>query len=474
MPLLDAQSLATAGRHIPVPFDLALPDGRVLTVERLLRVLPGKRVVGRARLEARVVLVKFFVAARSEQHWQRELAGLRSLDVAGLPTPDLLEAMPLPGAGHVLLTRFLPDAESLASLWQANSDDAQRMQRLFPVMSLLAQMHAAGLAQADLHLGNFLVAQGRYYVIDGDAVTHAQPQGALSTAARLDNLAILFAQLPPSWDGRISPLLQHYLAAADGMQFDAAALQERIIAVRQRRLKEFLGKLGRDCTQFAVDRDFSRFSVVDRNTLESLRDVLAAPDLALENGRRLKSGGTCTVADVSSGGQRMVIKRYNLKHWRHALSRIWRPSRAWHAWREGHRLAFYDIATPRPLVMIEERWGVLRRRAFLVTEFCAGRSLLDLLDAQQVPDGQMAEAIVTVFRTLCDLRITHGDLKASNLLWADGRVVLIDLDATQQHTTEQGFQRAWRRDRARLLRNWPADAPLVRWLDAVLPQIKPH
>ncbi len=474
MPLLDAQSLATAGRHIPLPFDLALPDGRVLTVERLLRVLPGKRVVARARLDAQVVLVKFFVAARSEQHWQRELAGLRALDAAGLPTPDLLEAMPLKGGGHVLLTQFLPDAESLASLWQADSDDAQRMQRLFPVMSLLAQMHAAGLAQADLHLGNFLVAQERYYVIDGDAVTHAQPQGALSTDARLDNLAILFAQLPPSWDGRISPLLQHYSAVADGMQFDAAALQERIKAVRQRRLKEFLGKLGRDCTQFAVDRDFLRFSVVDRNTLDSLREVLADPDFALENGRRLKSGGTCTVADVSSGAQRMVIKRYNLKHWRHALSRMWRPSRAWHAWREGHRLAFYDIATPRPLAMIEERWGALRRRAFLVTEFCAGRSLLDLLDAQQVPDAQMAEGIVTVFRALCDLRITHGDLKASNLLWADGRVVLIDLDATQQHTTEQGFQRAWRRDRARLLRNWPADAPLVRWLDAALPQIKPH
>ncbi|MDX9944591.1 MAG: lipopolysaccharide kinase InaA family protein, partial [Azonexus sp.] len=270
---LDAKALAAAGRNIPVPFDLALPDGRVLTVEHLLRVLPGKRVVGRARLEARVVLVKFFVAARSEQHWQRELAGLRALDAAGLPTPGLLEAMPLKEGGHVLLTRFLPDAESLASLWQSDADDAQRVQRLFPVMSLLAQMHATGLAQADLHLGNFLVTQGRYYVIDGDAVTHAESKGGLSVDARLDNLAILFAQLPPSWDGQISPVLQHYSAAADGMQFDAAALQERIIAVRQRRLKEFLGKLGRDCTQFAVDRDFSRFSVVDRNTLDSLREV---------------------------------------------------------------------------------------------------------------------------------------------------------------------------------------------------------
>ena len=72
-------------------------------------------------------------------------------------------------------------------------------------------------------------------------------------------------------------------------------------------------------------------------------------------------------------------------------------------------------------------------------------------------------------RQLYRLRISHGDLKATNLLWHDGRVWLIDLDAMMQHRSDKAFSQAWRRDRARLLRNWPASSLLCQWLDANLP-----
>jgi hypothetical protein len=54
-------------------------------------------------------------------------------------------------------------------------------------------------------------------------------------------------------------------------------------------------------------------------------------------------------------------------------------------------------------------------------------------------------------------------------LWLAGEVVLIDLDAMQQHRSGKGYARAWRRDRARLLRNWPADSVLHDWLNRQLP-----
>ena len=189
----------------------------------------------------------------------------------------------------------------------------------------------------------------------------------------------------------------------------------------------------------------------------------------MATGKVLKNGVTCTVANVVAGDQMLVVKRYNLKHWRHAMSRAWRPSRAWHSWRAAHRLAFYGIATPQPLALIEERLGPLRGRAFLVTEHCPGRNLRDSLSPGDEPAPEQQAAILELFRTLCALRITHGDLKASNLLWHDGRVVLIDLDAMVQHRLESAFVRDWRSDRLRLLRNWPADSALVRWLDRALP-----
>jgi tRNA A-37 threonylcarbamoyl transferase component Bud32 len=184
----------------------------------------------------------------------------------------------------------------------------------------------------------------------------------------------------------------------------------------------------------------------------------------------LKDGNTCTVARVDVGGRALTIKRYNLKNPRHALSRCWRPSRAWHAWLSGHRLAFLGVPTPALLALVEERAGPLRRRAFLITEFCPGTSLLQQPSPECEPDADEAAAITALFRTLHHQRITHGDMKATNFLWHGKRLVILDLDAMVQHPSDDAFARGWRRDRARFLRNWPPDSALHRWLDAHLPE----
>jgi tRNA A-37 threonylcarbamoyl transferase component Bud32 len=175
------------------------------------------------------------------------------------------------------------------------------------------------------------------------------------------------------------------------------------------------------------------------------------------------------VARVALGEAEAVIKRYNLKSVGHALSRLWRPSRAWHSWREAHRLQLFGIATPLPLALIEERLGPLRRRAWLVTDHCPGESLDKHLSAEREPPAAEAAAIVSLFATLHRLRISHGDLKATNLLWHAGEIWLIDLDACTQHRSETAYRQAWGRDRARLLRNWPEASVLGRWLPANLP-----
>ena len=76
---LRAADLRAAGRTPAVPFAVVLADGRSVRIERLLRVLPGKRLVGAGALEGEPVLVKLFIASASERHWTRELNGIRAL-----------------------------------------------------------------------------------------------------------------------------------------------------------------------------------------------------------------------------------------------------------------------------------------------------------------------------------------------------------------------------------------------------------
>jgi len=297
-------------------------------------------------------------------------------------------------------------------------------------------------------------------------LTHGQ---AVPRARACANLAVLLAQLPPVWDRQMAALLPAYIAGSGTSPPDLPALAEQVARVRAWRLGDFLAKSIRDCTLFAVERSATRFSAVVRAQAEPLASLLAAPDCAIDAGSRLKDGGTTTVARVVAAGRVLLIKRYNLKDLRHAFGRLWRPSRAWHSWREAHRLRFLGIATPEPLALIEERVGPLRRRAWLISEFCAGPSLLSHLAADREPPEDEATAILALFESMCRQRISHGDLKATNLLWDAGQVMVIDLDAVVQHRSAAAHARAWRRDRARLLRNWPAGSLLHRWLDQHLP-----
>ena len=470
---VDAMRLRTAGRTPAIPFFVMLADGNNVRVTRLLRVLPGKRIVGEGEWQGRRVLAKLFVAKASARHWAQERDGIEALCRANLSTPELLLSQSLPDGGHILLTAFLDGTQSLAESWAAVSErpagDANALDVLRPAFKILGRLHASGLIQEDLHLGNFLRQDETVFVIDGDAVRVISLGKPLDGKRASCNLAILLAQLPPAWDSCQEALIQGYLSGGGCAILDMAALDRERVRIRHWRLMDFLRKTVRDCTLFVVRRSVFQFVAVKREEFEHFSPLLASMDETIRQGTLLKDGRTCTVAQIRLGERSLVVKRYNLKNCWHALERLWRPSRAWHSWRAGHCLRFLGIPTPEPLALLEERVGPLRRRAFLISAYCPGMDLSKQLASAEEPQREVAEAIIALFRALCEQRISHGDLKATNLFWHEGRVFMIDLDAMIQHHSASSFLRAWRRDRARLLRNWPVKSVLYQWLETNLP-----
>lgn len=468
--------LRDAGRTPPADISLPLADDATLIVRQWLRILPGKRLVGRGEWQGRPVLAKLFIAAGAERHWQREKHGVEALQSAGVATPALLDSGELPGGGRYLLTNYVSGAHTLQQRWDALRDPSPQTPAAVAILQralvTIARMHARGLAQTDLHLGNFLQDDQQLYVIDGDAIEASAAGTPLALPAVLDNLGLFFAQLTPAWDVQTEPLLALYLSVNPVPGLDCKPLLASVAAQRQQRLNNFLGKTLRDCSQFAVAACWNRFTAVLRSEQEALASLLAEPDSAFGDLPLLKDGGSSTVTQARVSNRTVVVKRYNIKNLSHWLSRFWRPSRAWHSWLAAWRLLFLGIATPRPLAVIERRVGPLRRQAWLVSEFCPGPDLFRHLgeSGTAVPDPQTADALLSTFSQLVNARISHGDFKATNLLWHDGRVVLIDLDAMQAHTDEAQWRAAWAKDRARFIRNWPADSPLARWLESAMPR----
>lgn len=477
--------LAGAGRAPTLPLDLSLADGAGtanLRLERWLRVLPGRRYVGVGDWRGRRVLAKLLVGARAARQFQRERDGARLLADQGLATPVLLADGLAEGQGGWLLFDYLDQAESLDAAWRAVADDVPlsdaQQAVIGEALGAVARLHARGLWQADLHLDNLLRRDSVVYLIDGGAVQAETPGQPLSRERVLDNLGVFFAQLPPSLEPYLEDLLVHYLLVNAEHALPLELLLQRVARVRRWRLRDYLDKVGRDCSLFSARIGAFGLRVVSRDQVDALALLLQAPDPALERGELFKTGGTASVARVEGSGRSLLLKRYNVKSPLHWLKRCWRPSRAWHSWREGHRLRLLGIATPRPLAVLERRVCWLRGRAYLITDYLPGQDILARFRPYLAADGPLptdAElaALDRLFAALIRERISHGDLKGHNLLWEDdregGRWSLIDLDAMRQHRSPRRFARAYARDRARFLRNWPEDSALYRLLDARIP-----
>ncbi|MDG1582594.1 lipopolysaccharide kinase InaA family protein [Pseudomonas sp. GOM6] len=473
---MQLAQLAQAGREPSLPLTLELA-GDELELQRLLRVLPGQRYVGQAQWRGRPVLVKLLVGERAERHYRRELDGARLLAEQDLTTPALLAEVFVEGQGGWLLFDYLEGAESLWGAWRLVEREAPLSEGqhgvLAEALTAIAGMHARGLWQSDLHLDNLLRQQGQLYLIDGGGVQAETPGQPLSRQRVLENLGVFFAQLPAELEPYLEELLIHYLLANGEHALPLEALLKEIAKVRQWRLRDYLKKVGRDCSLFAARVGAFGLRVVRRAQQAELAPLLDDPDAAIAAGRLLKDGGSATVALVQVGDRLRVLKRYNIKGWGHWLKRFWRPSRAWHSWVEGHRLELLGIATPRPLAVREQRWCWLRSRAWLLTEHCAGEDLLTrfapYLDS--TPPEEELQALDQLFAALIRERISHGDCKGTNLFWESGRWTLIDLDAMRQHRSQASFAPAFARDRARFLRNWPQDSALHRLLDQRLPRL---
>lgn len=472
-------ALKQAGRTPSLPLSLELADAAgpgQLQLLSLLRVLPGERYVGAAVWRGRPVLAKLLVGAKAARHFQRELTGVRRLAEQGLTTPLLLADGLQEGEGGWLLFEFIEGAQSLADAWHAVeglpplADEQTAV--LAEALGAVAQMHAKGLWQQDLHLDNLLRQGDKLYLIDGAGICVEQAGQPLSRNRVLENLGVFFAQLPKNLEPFTEELLVYYLLGNAEHALPLEALQKHVRKVSAWRLKDFLDKTGRDCTLFSVVRGAFALRAIRREEAAAMLPVLDQADALLDQGHLYKTGGAASVAKVDVAGRPLVIKRYNIKGFAHWLKRFWRPSRAWHSWREGNRLAFLGIATPKPLAVLERRFLWLRSRAYLITEYLPGPDIIERF-APYVENGDAPEsellALDQLFAQLIRERISHGDFKGHNLFWDAGRWALIDLDSMCQHSSVASYAPAYAKDRARFMRNWPEGSALYRLIDQRLP-----
>lgn len=176
----------------------------------------------------------------------------------------------------------------------------------------------------------------------------------------------------------------------------------------------------------------------------------------------LKAGDTTTVVLVSIGGRLWVVKRYNVMNFWDRLRKTFKRSRAEKCWAAAWKLRSLNIPTPAPLAYIETNKGLFKGPAYFVSEYIEGDHALNYFSSH-TNDTQQAKILTRYLGRFEECNISHGDLKATNIIVSPKGLYFIDLDAIRFHKNTICFKHALKKDKKRFLKNWKVN-PEVKQL----------
>lgn len=452
-------------------FLLNLSDSTSLLVEKIIRIVPKKRLLAIGQWDNKTVIAKlFYHSMKSKKHFSKELKGLQLLQKNNIPTAKIYYAnISADKRIYVLLLEFINDAQSLAEIWQttASADFFSILQ----LMTLeLATQHVLGIVQHDLHLNNFLIKDNIIYTLDGGEL-HAVPH-ILSIAESTNNLALFLSQFGLTLDKQQQIHLFKFYAQARGWIISPQhinAFLKKIHVWHQIRKKRFENKIFRNSSQYLPLNYRTMRAVANRTYIATeLETILKNPENAFKNASAimLKDGHSSTVIKITLDQKEYVIKRYNIKNIWHFLRRMLRQTRAAFNWQIANKLILFGLPTAQPVAYIEKHFLGLKSTSYYISEYVQAQNLLNYYENYKnktIDLHVILKNILALIKNFKHLKMCHGDLKSTNILITpDHQICFIDLDGAKEFSSSAQAHKNWQEDLVRFIKNFKGDDELVQ------------
>ncbi len=446
-------------------------------LENSLRDLPrtgvlvkhrGYRQVWRFEREGQGYYLKFYPRGRGLRRWLRgspalgEFFRLQWLQKAGVPAPRpvaVLNGFRLNGelGDAVVLEGIEPSVgldEHLNGLQLRGELAPDHFSLARQIIEIVYHLGAAQLGHKDLHLGNFLLKEGRLHLIDAHAVHRGGlrmrdvlqlAHGVRGYATRTDLLRGWRALKSDAPLPRENPVSRRWWriaqrrALGENRYFGKWNMENG-----KGRFPFSMAWSGHFFKQFKYPRRWSvasglQISAADWGAAwEKLRAQMEGDQLVVI--KRTRSGDVLG-GQVELGGKTIpiILKRPRRKRWYRYINEIGRGGRARRAWKKVWSLIARDIPTAWPLGMMERRVLGYVVDQVIVFERVAG-STLDRCDLDSLPGDQRQRLFMRCGRLLRRLEedgLYHYDAKASNWIVRPDDVrgpspVLIDVDGIRR------------------------------------------
>ncbi len=433
----------------------------ILLCRELLRAVAGNRQIYDALWNNQRVIVKIFTHKISaKRHLNREWGGLHKLQKRGISSPAPLFFGRTEDGQWATVVEKIADSSTVLDVFNNTVEPAGKLELLLRVCRELAKQHSNGVRQKDLHLGNFLLAGNKVFTLDAGQMQFFSRQ--VGRKKSISQLAFLGCYVPDGDAKGIKNLLEEYgrWRCWNIGKSDEALFRKQLAAQQKKNVRRGLKKCMRTGKRHLRIKTGRYTAVFDKEFCQGTEPVefIKRIDVMMDEGRILKRGNTCYVSKINWNRKDVVVKRYNHKGLIYSLCQTIKGSRALRGWLNEHRLGMLNIAVPRPLAYIEQHRGLLVWRSYLVTEYVQGQNLYEFLRDGSVTKQQLSSAATQIRQILDKLgrgRISHGDMKHSNILITENGVVLTDLDGMKVHKFNRTYERRRRKDISRLTRDWP-------------------
>ncbi len=423
-----------------------------------LRYLPSRRSVWEGRCCGKAVLLKVYDAHTKQQRdvnaeWQQAnrlySAGL------GVATPLFLAST---DAGEILVVYEFIENGQILGKYILDADAEGRENAFRQLIRIHAMQHEHGCYQSDDHLGNYLWSNGKLWILDAGSFVFSK--APLNTAARVDNMSCLSANIPLTFRSLYDEIL------VNEYSHELPMIDQLIPVKIRRRVLHYYKKTRRACSDFECFNSSGKKWIACSAIDSQLRQMLLSdPDQFFGHGADMvKDGRTCSVVDVEVNGKSYILKRYNQKSLIYRMTHCFITPRALVSWSNGHILKLFGVATPKPIACLLLKSGLLLSKGYLVMEKITGKPL-DQLSHDVIKDS--CNSIPSQFVSLCDqldaMKAVHGDMKASNFIFDDtGVLQLIDLDSLVFHRSMNYYNQEQAKDLSRFMRNWANFPELVK------------
>jgi tRNA A-37 threonylcarbamoyl transferase component Bud32 len=326
------------------------------------------------------------------------------------------------------------------------------------VIDLVRRLSRARLGHSDLHLGNFLLKEGKVYLLDGYAV---------GTGGLREKDVLLLGHSARRF-ATTTELLRGWRELTTGEAIPernpASKRLYRKFLERATRENSYFGKIddergwrGHFVKRMKFSRRYSAASGMkfDREQWrEAWKDLLARMDADQLTVIKRSASGDVLSGEIVVGGRTIgvIVKRPKKKYWYRHLNSVGRASRVMRMWTKAWKMYIRNIPAEFPLMMMEKRTLGYVTDSVIVIERTPGETLaaMDLDSMSACERERMFQRVGRTLRKLEGLGFAHFDAKATNwIVMRDEKVgatpILIDVDGVRHYSWRgEGIRRLLR------------------------------